>query len=74
MLVKTPCIGMCSCSLGDSVCRGCGRTAVEVRDWNSYTELKKKQVLASLRCRKHGHAWQASTDGGTFVCECGAWK
>jgi len=72
--VKTPCVGQCSCTLGDDVCRGCDRTAAEVRDWNGYTEAKKKQVLVAIRCKKHGHNWYLSLDGSTYVCECGAWK
>lgn len=42
--VKTPCIGVCSTGIGDSVCRGCKRFAHEVIDWNSYT-LEQKQVV-----------------------------
>jgi predicted Fe-S protein YdhL (DUF1289 family) len=42
--VKTPCIGVCSTGIGDSVCRGCKRFAHEVIDWNSYT-LEQKQVI-----------------------------
>ena len=47
--VKTPCIGICSTtSLGDRVCRGCKRYAVEVIDWNSYDDRAKKAVLARI--------------------------
>lgn len=46
---KSPCIGKCSCTLGDDVCRGCGRTAEQVRDWNGYTEEQKAEVLRELR-------------------------
>jgi predicted Fe-S protein YdhL (DUF1289 family) len=42
--VKTPCIGVCSTGIGDSVCRGCKRFSHEVIDWNSYT-LQQKQVV-----------------------------
>ena len=43
-LVKTPCIGVCSTGIGDSVCRGCKRFAHEVIDWNSYTPAQKEVV------------------------------
>ena len=47
--VKTPCIGICSTtSLGDRVCRGCKRYAVEVIAWNSYDDRAKKAVLARI--------------------------
>ena len=42
--VKTPCIGVCSTGIGDSVCRGCKRFSHEVIDWNSYTPEQKRVV------------------------------
>lgn len=42
--VKTPCIGVCSTGIGDSVCRGCKRFSHEVIDWNSYTVEQKRAV------------------------------
>jgi predicted Fe-S protein YdhL (DUF1289 family) len=42
--VKTPCIGVCSTGIGDSVCRGCKRFCHEVIDWNSYTSQQKQIV------------------------------
>lgn len=42
--VKTPCIGVCSTGIGDSVCRGCKRFSHEVIHWNSYTRGQKQIV------------------------------
>ena len=42
--VKTPCIGVCSTGIGDSVCRGCKRFSHEVIDWNRYTPAQKLAV------------------------------
>jgi len=42
--VKTPCIGVCSTGIGDSVCRGCKRFSHEVVNWNGYSE-QQKQVI-----------------------------
>lgn len=42
--VKTPCIGVCSTGIGDSVCRGCKRFSHEVIHWNAYTE-NQKQII-----------------------------
>ena len=42
--IKTPCIGVCSTGIGDSVCRGCKRFAHEVIDWNTYTEEQKRII------------------------------
>ncbi len=46
--VKTPCIGVCSTGIGDSVCRGCKRFAHEVIDWNSYSQDQKRIVDSRL--------------------------
>ena len=42
--VKTPCIGVCSTGIGDSVCRGCKRFAHEVIHWNGYTDSQKQII------------------------------
>ena len=42
--VKTPCIGVCSTGIGDSVCRGCKRFSHEVIDWNSYSPEQKRII------------------------------
>lgn len=42
--VKTPCIGVCSTGIGDSVCRGCKRFSHEVIHWNSYTQAQKRII------------------------------
>lgn len=46
--VPTPCIGICSTTFGDSVCRGCRRYLHEIVDWNRYTEEEKRLVWARL--------------------------
>jgi predicted Fe-S protein YdhL (DUF1289 family) len=46
--VKTPCIGVCSTGIGDSVCRGCKRFCHEVIDWNSYSHEQKRVIDARL--------------------------
>jgi uncharacterized protein len=42
--VRTPCIGVCSTGIGDSVCRGCKRFSHEVIHWNGYSEAQKQIV------------------------------
>ena len=46
--LKTPCLGMCSTTYGDLVCRGCRRFAHEARDWNRYDDTSKLAVLTRL--------------------------
>ena len=44
----TPCIGICSTTFGDTVCRGCRRYLHEVIDWNRYSEEQKQLVWSRL--------------------------
>lgn len=46
--IKTPCIGVCSTGLGDSVCRGCKRFAHEVIGWNGYNEDERRAIMARI--------------------------
>lgn len=46
--IKTPCIGVCSTGIGDSVCRGCKRFAHEIIHWNAYTQAQKALIIKRL--------------------------
>lgn len=46
--VKTPCIGVCSTGIGDTVCRGCKRFSHEVIAWNAYTQDERRTVLQRI--------------------------
>lgn len=46
--IATPCIGICSSSMGDDVCRGCHRFAHEVVSWNGYPEEQRALVFERL--------------------------
>lgn len=46
--IKTPCIGVCSTGIGDSVCRGCKRYAHEVIDWNRYSDDERRFIYARI--------------------------
>ena len=45
---NTPCIGICSTTFGDTVCRGCKRFLHEVVNWNGYSEEEKAIVWRRL--------------------------
>lgn len=48
-IIKTPCIGICTATaLGDAICRGCGRKAEDVINWNGYTNEKKREIIRKL--------------------------
>lgn len=46
--VRTPCIGVCSTTFGDTVCRGCKRFLHEIVSWNGYAEAEKQIVWQRL--------------------------
>ena len=47
-LRRTPCIGVCSTTYGDLVCRGCKRFAHEVVGWNSFADAQRNVVWTRL--------------------------
>lgn len=47
-LPDSPCIGVCS-TLFDDVCKGCGRTAMEVCNWVFLSEEEKLAVWTRIR-------------------------
>ncbi|WP_114417881.1 DUF1289 domain-containing protein [Marinospirillum perlucidum] len=46
--MKSPCVGFCSTTFGDPVCRGCKRTREEVDAWNQLTSEQQRQVWQRL--------------------------
>ncbi len=44
----SPCIGICSTTYGDFVCRGCKRFAHEVTGWNRYTAAQREIIWERL--------------------------
>jgi predicted Fe-S protein YdhL (DUF1289 family) len=52
----SPCIAICSTSQGDTVCKGCGRSFDEVRDWTSFSPGQKRAVWR--RIVHDGSAWR----------------
>ena len=51
-LTDSPCVGVCSAtSLGDEICIGCGRTFLEVRDWNTYSAQQKRMINCRLQAQ-----------------------
>lgn len=50
----SPCIGVCSTTYGDLVCRGCHRFAHEVAQWNGYEAHQQTAVLERLEALRAG--------------------
>jgi predicted Fe-S protein YdhL (DUF1289 family) len=46
----SPCVGICSSTnVGDAICIGCGRTAEEVIEWNTYSDQQKIAINLRLK-------------------------
>ena len=52
----TPCIAICSTAQGDALCKGCGRTEDEVRQWPALSPWAKRAVWR--RITQDGTAWR----------------
>lgn len=44
----TPCTGVCKVLETTQTCTGCGRTAQELLEWNSYTEEQRMEIMRRL--------------------------
>ncbi len=51
---RSPCIGVCSTTYGDLICRGCYRFAHEVAQWNGYEPTQQTAVLERLASLRAG--------------------
>jgi uncharacterized protein len=58
-LPDSPCIGVCS-TLFDEVCKGCGRTAMEVANWVFMSDEEKRAVW--VRIEREGTAMRFKYD------------
>ncbi|APX93300.1 DUF1289 domain-containing protein [Halomonas sp. 1513] len=50
--IVSPCVGLCSTTVGDTTCRGCQRHDREIRDWLGYHGSEREarmQALDALR-------------------------
>ena len=54
----SPCIAVCT-TLYDEVCKGCGRTYIEVAQWNSMSDTEKQTVWQ--RIDTEATAWRYNT-------------
>ena len=61
LLKRTPCVGICSTTYGDLVCRGCKRFAHEIDQWNGYASDQRVLVWERLFKLREG-AFSAHAD------------
>jgi predicted Fe-S protein YdhL (DUF1289 family) len=48
MTVESPCVDVCKIVQRTGHCRGCGRTAAEIRNWQRSSDAEKEAILACL--------------------------
>ncbi|HET8789790.1 MAG TPA: DUF1289 domain-containing protein [Modicisalibacter sp.] len=46
--IASPCVGLCSTTVGDRVCRGCQRNDDEIRDWFTYSDDERRTRMSEL--------------------------
>lgn len=57
----TPCVGICSTTYGDLICRGCKRFAHEIVQWNGYDDDQRDRVWRRLGELRDGSVAQFVT-------------
>lgn len=50
----TPCVAVCS-TLFDEICRGCGRSAMEVAHWVTMSDEEKDAVWVRITLQGYPH-------------------
>lgn len=45
---STPCVGICSTTYGDLICRGCKRFSHEIVAWNVYNDDQRERIWRRL--------------------------
>ncbi|MCZ6641686.1 MAG: DUF1289 domain-containing protein [Gammaproteobacteria bacterium] len=51
---RTPCVGICSTTYGDLVCRGCKRFAHEIVQWNGFADDQQDRIWERLQDLRSG--------------------
>lgn len=46
--IASPCVGLCSTTVGDRVCRGCQRVDAEIRDWPALAGEERERRMVAL--------------------------
>jgi uncharacterized protein len=49
--VETPCVKICSLDHAAGMCRGCGRTLLEIEQWTRLTDAERRTIIDQLPAR-----------------------
>jgi len=48
VLIETPCEKVCILDPPSGLCRGCGRSLVEIERWTAYSDGERSRIMAEL--------------------------
>jgi hypothetical protein len=46
--IETPCEKICIVDQPSGLCRGCGRSLIEIERWTAYSDVERMHILAEL--------------------------
>ena len=52
MALASPCLDICQFDRKADLCVGCFRTTDEIRQWQKFTDYRRRQILAERRRRE----------------------
>jgi predicted Fe-S protein YdhL (DUF1289 family) len=52
MAVDSPCVGVCRMHSTYRICKGCYRSALEIRIWNIAEDTTKEKIIKGLLIKK----------------------
>ena len=47
--IKSPCISVCKLN-SDKICKGCGRTKKEIKNWSNFSNKQREKIMKRLGC------------------------
>jgi uncharacterized protein len=50
-MIETPCEKICIVDLPSGLCRGCGRSLIEIERWTAYSDGERSRITAELPAR-----------------------
>jgi predicted Fe-S protein YdhL (DUF1289 family) len=49
--IETPCVKICTLDHAAGMCRGCGRTLLEIEQWTRLSDAERRTIIDELPAR-----------------------
>jgi hypothetical protein len=49
--IETPCVKICALDHAAGMCRGCGRTLLEIEQWTRLSDAERRTIIDQLPAR-----------------------